>query len=106
MELFVGRVFVWARRCSEIRLAPFTTTGLRTRRRTEERPVMATFIIDELTTVLRLAWERLRRRAGIFEVRFNDLRYEADSRFFERGLNVYAVQQFMPGLGQVLPNLR
>jgi integrase len=49
---------------------------------------MATFIIDELTTVLRLAWERLRRRAGIFEVRFNDLRYEADSRFFERGLNV------------------
>jgi integrase len=37
---------------------------------------------------LRLAWERLRRRAGIFEVRFNDLRYEADSRFFERGLNV------------------
>jgi hypothetical protein len=49
MELFVGGVFVWARRCSEIRLAPFTTTELRTRRRTEERPVMATFIIDELT---------------------------------------------------------
>jgi integrase len=37
---------------------------------------------------LRLAWERLRRRAGVLELRFHDLRHEAVSRFFERGLNV------------------
>ena len=37
---------------------------------------------------LRLAWERLRRRAGVLELRFHDLRHEAVSRFFEKGLNV------------------
>jgi integrase len=37
---------------------------------------------------LRLAWQRLRRRAGVLELRFHDLRHEAVSRFFERGLNV------------------
>src|SRR5262249_17658107 len=37
---------------------------------------------------LRLAWDRLRRRAGVLELRFHDLRHEAVSRFFERGLNV------------------
>jgi integrase len=36
----------------------------------------------------RLAWERLRRRAGIAELHFHDLRHEAISRFFERGLTV------------------
>ena len=38
--------------------------------------------------VLRLAWERLRRRAGVLELHFHDLRHEAVSKFFERGLNV------------------
>jgi integrase len=37
---------------------------------------------------LRLAWERLRRRAGIQDLRFHDLRHEAVSRFFEKGLNM------------------
>jgi integrase len=37
---------------------------------------------------LRLAWERLRRRAGISGLRFHDLRHEAVSRFFEKGLNM------------------
>src|SRR5262249_47299246 len=37
---------------------------------------------------LRLAWERLRRRAGVLELRFHDLRHEAVSRLFEKGLNV------------------
>ncbi len=35
---------------------------------------------------VRLAWERLRTRAGIEGVRLHDLRYEAVSRFFELGL--------------------
>jgi integrase len=36
----------------------------------------------------RLAWERLRRRAGIEDLHFHDLRHEAISRFFEMGLSV------------------
>ncbi len=37
---------------------------------------------------VRLAWERLRRRAGITDLHFHDLRHEAISRFFEKGLSV------------------
>jgi len=34
----------------------------------------------------RLAWQRLRARAGIDDLHFHDLRHEAISRFFEQGL--------------------
>lgn len=37
---------------------------------------------------VRLAWERLRRRAGLQDLRLHDLRHEAVSRFFEYGLTV------------------
>lgn len=37
---------------------------------------------------IRLAWERLRRRAGLPDLRMHDLRHEAVSRFFELGLSV------------------
>lgn len=36
----------------------------------------------------RLAWERARRRAGLVDLRFHDLRHEAISRFCELGLSV------------------
>ena len=36
----------------------------------------------------RLAWDRLRSRAGLSDLRFHDLRHEAISRFFELGLNI------------------
>lgn len=36
----------------------------------------------------RLAWQRLKRSAGIGDLRFHDLRHEAISRFFEKGLSV------------------
>ena len=36
----------------------------------------------------RLAWDRLRSRAGLADLRFHDLRHEAISRFFELGLNI------------------
>ena len=39
----------------------------------------------------RLSWERLRRRVGITDLHFHDLRHEAISRFFERGLSVAEV---------------
>jgi integrase len=37
---------------------------------------------------VRLAWERLRARAGLPGLRFHDLRHEAVSRLFEAGLNI------------------
>lgn len=37
---------------------------------------------------VRLAWERLKRRAGVVDLRFHDLRHEAVSRLFELGLSV------------------
>jgi integrase len=39
----------------------------------------------------RLAWVRLRNRAGLHDLRFHDLRHEAISRFFEMGLNPHEV---------------
>jgi len=36
----------------------------------------------------RLAWQRLRDRAGVQDLRFHDLRHEAISRFFEQGLSL------------------
>jgi integrase len=37
---------------------------------------------------LRLAWERMRARAGLRDLRFHDLRHEAISRFCELGLTI------------------
>ena len=36
----------------------------------------------------RLAWGRMMRRCEIDDLRFHDLRHEAVSRFFERGLSI------------------
>ncbi|HYG85649.1 MAG TPA: site-specific integrase [Azospirillum sp.] len=37
---------------------------------------------------VKLAWRRLRKRAGATDLRFHDLRHEAVSSFFEKGLSV------------------
>ena len=37
---------------------------------------------------IRLAWERLKKRVGIQDLHFHDLRHEAVSRFFEMGLSI------------------
>jgi len=39
----------------------------------------------------RLAWERVKRRAEIVDLHFHDLRHEAISRLFEKGLSVHEV---------------
>jgi integrase len=40
---------------------------------------------------VRLAFERLRARAGLADLHFHDLRHEAVSRLFEKGLNIAEV---------------
>jgi integrase len=37
---------------------------------------------------LRLAWDRLKRKGNINGLHFHDLRHEAISRFFEKGLSI------------------
>ena len=43
------------------------------------------------SNAFRLAWDRLRSRADLNDLRFHDLRHEAISRFFEMGLTVAEV---------------
>jgi integrase len=45
-------------------------------------------VIPVPANAVRLAWDRLVRRARIDDLRFHDLRHEAISRFFERGLSI------------------
>ena len=40
---------------------------------------------------VRLSWDKLRARAGINDLRFHDLRHEAITRLFERGLSIAEV---------------
>lgn len=43
------------------------------------------------SNAVRLAWTRLTKRAGIVDLHFHDLRHEAISRLFEKGLSVAEV---------------
>lgn len=53
--------------------------------RVKERPFETT------GNAVRLAWSRLTKRAGIEDLHFHDLRHEAISRLFEKGLSVAEV---------------
>lgn len=45
-------------------------------------------IIPVTYSAVKSAWQRLCKRAGIEDLRFHDLRHEAISRFFEKGLTL------------------
>jgi integrase len=47
-----------------------------------------TLVFPISANAFRLAWERVKHRAGVVDLRFHDLRHEAISRFFELGLSV------------------
>jgi integrase len=50
-------------------------------------PIGDTSVFPITANAFRLAWQRVKRRAGIDDLHFHDLRHEAISRFFEMGLN-------------------
>jgi integrase len=54
-------------------------------------PASADYIFPMSANAARLAWERLKARQSIYDLRFHDLRHEAISRFFERGLSIAEV---------------
>ena len=53
-----------------------------------DTPRFGKIVFGVSANAVRLAWERLKRRAGVTDLRFHDLRHEAVSRFFENGLNM------------------
>jgi integrase len=63
-----------------LKAAQWTHEGLIGASREQVFPISA--------NAVRLAWERVRQKAGIKDLRFHDLRHEAISRFFEIGLSV------------------
>jgi integrase len=65
-----------------IPLTPKAVEILASLTRTDDR------VFPVTPNAVRLAWERLRRRAGLEDLRLHDLRHEAVSRFFEYGLTV------------------
>jgi integrase len=70
------------------RTIPLTADAIRV---LEELPRVQGRLFPVAGNAFRLAWIRLRNRAGLNDLRFHDLRHEAISRFFELGLNASEV---------------
>jgi integrase len=67
------------------RTIPLTETAIET---LQAMPKTDDRVFPMSGNAVRLAWERLKKKAGIEDLRFHDLRHEAVSRFFEMGLSV------------------
>ena len=67
------------------RTVPLSSAAVRT---LETIPRIEARVFPITANAFRLAWERLRARAGVTGLRFHDLRHEAVSRFFEKGLSL------------------
>jgi integrase len=67
------------------RTIPLTPLALET---IESLPRREDRIIPLSANALRLTWERSKRKAGVGDLHFHDLRHEAISRFFEKGLSI------------------
>ena len=63
-------------------ISPKVHTILETLSRTDERVFPVTDV------AVRQAWERLRRRIGIVDLTFHDLRHEGISRLFDSGMSI------------------
>lgn len=71
------------------RTIPLTTRAVQIFRQLAPKESGMVFYVTE--SGLRYHWKRLTRRAGIEDLHFHDLRHEAISRFFEKGLSVAEV---------------
>ena len=54
----------------------------------DQAPQTTEHVFPITDVALRQSWERLRNRANLIDFTFHDLRHEAISRMFEKGLNV------------------
>ena len=80
---------LWDTKNGDNRVTPLSTNAIRVLRGMPRRLDGRVFTMrpDSITQ----AFERLCQRAGIEDLRFHDLRHEATSRFFERGLSIMEV---------------
>jgi integrase len=72
---------------SESRTVPLSAAALAILE-SRGRPAESDVVFPATGNAVRLAWERLKARAGVEDLRFHDLRHEAISRFFEHGLSM------------------
>jgi integrase len=76
----------------ESRDVPLSTRATQTLRELAAHPKRDPKRVFPVTGgAIRLAWEHLRVRAGTDDIHFHDLRHEAVSRLFEKGLNIAEV---------------
>jgi len=76
------------------RTVPLSTRAVRTLRvwqKMSGAPKNSGPVFPVTPNAVKLSWERARERAGIPDLRMHDLRHEATSRLFERGLDVAQV---------------
>jgi integrase len=71
----------------EDRATPLSTTAIRVIK-AQPRGIGSSKVFAITPSQLRDAWEAARAAAGIPDIRLHDLRHEATSRLFEKGLNV------------------
>jgi integrase len=70
------------------RTIPLSPAALALLRELEDLTGTADRVLPLTEDMAKMAWKRLVRRAKLVDFRFHDLRHEAISSFFERGLNV------------------
>ena len=85
VDLEAHTVFLPNTKNGHPRTVPLSPRALEIIRNT---PRCGNIVFGVSANAVRLAWERLKRRAGVSDLRFHDLRHEAVSRFFENGLNM------------------
>ncbi len=72
----------------ESRTIPLTRRCIRTLRILKKGAGDARGVFDLTREAVKCSWRRIMKRSGIEDLNFHDLRHEAISRFFERGLSV------------------
>lgn len=70
------------------RTVPLSSQALAVIRNLDKTPAQLFPVSDN---AIRLSWDKLKKRAKLNDLRFHDLRHEAISRFFEKGLSITEV---------------
>lgn len=80
-------IFLTDTKNGESRAVPLSTVAIETIK-SQPRGIGDSTVFRITKSQLRKAWEKARHESGCPDLRFHDLRHEAASRLFEKGLNV------------------
>ncbi|WP_375599624.1 tyrosine-type recombinase/integrase [Devosia sp. Naph2] len=70
------------------RIIPLSRSAVALLERLSSKPTREDLVFPISANAFKLSWQRVKTRAGVTDLRFHDLRHEAVSRFFERGLSL------------------